>query len=493
VLILFDLACIAFLFALVLSPLVRDFCRRLGLVDRPDQIRKMHREAVPRLGGVAIAFAYTLALAFVVVAPYRGLDLDIPRTLARGLALVPAAAVVFLTGLWDDIRGLRPWQKLSGQVIAAVLAYTAGFGIHVLRGQPLADWVSLPITVLWLVGCSNALNLIDGMDGLAAGVGFFAATTMLVAALLHENVELALVTAPLVGALLGFLRYNFNPASIFLGDSGSLLIGFLLGCYGAAWSQKSATVLGMTAPLMALSIPLLEVALSVVRRFLRNKPIFEGDRGHIHHKLLEQGMTPRRAALILYAFCGAAAALSLLHEVTYNRFGGLIIVLFCGAAWIGVQHLGYAEFGTASRLLLGGTLRGIIDVQLRLQQFERDLASAASAEALWQRIWSGCQQFGFQGVRMRIEGQVWERHLEDPDKPGWQLRIPLSRGQYVNFYRSLESHMHPWVLSGFAEIVERVVGGRNAAAPSPAAIGDRPHEDGDLDAAVSGRAKGIGA
>src|SRR4029079_2155009 len=133
-------------------------------------------------------------------------------------------------------------------------------------------WLSLPLTIAWLVLCANAFNLIDGVDGLAAGMGLFATSTMLVAAVLGDHVALALATAPLLGALVAFLRYNFNPASIFLGDSGSLTIGFLLGCCGALWSQKSATILGMVAPMMALAVPLLDAVMAVVRRFLRYEP-----------------------------------------------------------------------------------------------------------------------------------------------------------------------------------------------------------------------------
>src|SRR6201999_2943513 len=129
------------------------------------------------------------------------------------------------------------------------------------------------------------VNLIDGIDGLATGVGFFATVTMALAALMQGNITLAIAVVPLAGALLGFLRYNFNPASIFLGDSGSLLVGFLLGSFGILWSQKAATILGITAPMMAMAIPLLDTGLAIVRRFLRNRPIFEGDRGHIHHRL----------------------------------------------------------------------------------------------------------------------------------------------------------------------------------------------------------------
>jgi UDP-GlcNAc:undecaprenyl-phosphate GlcNAc-1-phosphate transferase len=195
------------------------------------------------------------------------------------------------------------------------------------------------------------------LDGLAAGVGLLATTTTLVAALLDHNIGLAIATVPLAGALLGILRFNFNPASIFLGDSGSLFIGFLLGCYSVLWSQKSATILGMTAPLIALSIPLLDTGLAIIRRFLRCRPIFGADYGHIHHKLLARGLTPRQAVILLYIICGLCAALSLLQSFAHERFEGLIIILFCALAWIGVQHLGYAEFDMARRLILAGNFR----------------------------------------------------------------------------------------------------------------------------------------
>src|SRR5207245_2267878 len=162
-------------------------------------------------------------------------------------------------------------------------------------------------------------------------------------------------TAPLAGALLGFLRYNFSPASIFLGDCGSLFIGFILGCYAVIWSQKSATLLGMTAPLMALAIPLLDTGLAILRRFLRGQPILAGDRGHIHHRLLDRGLSPRTVALLLYGVCSIAALFSIL--ALRDRYTGIVIVVFCGMAWIGIQHLGYTEFGAARQLLAQRTFR----------------------------------------------------------------------------------------------------------------------------------------
>lgn len=461
-LILLDLAGIAFLISLILTPYVRDIARKLNLMDRPDSSRKFHSEPIPRVGGVSIAIAYALSFAFILVAPYRGLPFDLHAVIPRALILLPAAGLVFAIGLADDIWGLKPWHKLAGQIAAALLAFWAGVRVDVLQWHHLHFWISLPVTVLWLVGCANAFNLIDGLDGLAAGVGLFATLTSLVAALTHNNLQLALVTAPLAGCLLGFLRYNFNPASIFLGDSGSLLIGFLLGCYGAMWSQKSATLIGLTAPMMAMAIPLLDVALSIVRRFLRNQPIFGADRGHIHHRLLERGLTPRRAALFLYGICGIAAALSLLQDLAHDQVGGVIVVLFCVVAWIGVQNLGYTEFGMAGKLVVKGTLRSFLDVQLRLHEFERSLVACSTVDEHCARIVSACRQFGFSGVRIRLAGQVVD---EAPSDHGtWQLRIEFPDFQYVNIY-GRHHPQNPDLLAGFAQIVDRVLTARCLTAP----------------------------
>jgi len=445
--IIFDVGCVAFLFSVLLTPIIRDLGLRLRVLDRPDGSRKIHVEPIPRLGGVAVALAYTLALGFILIAPYSNLKLDIPRSLVGAFALAPAALLIFLTGLLDDLRGLKPWQKVVCEVAAAAWAYHGGFGIHVLRGHVLEHFVSIPISIFWLVGCTNAVNLIDGMDGLASGIGFCAAVTTLTAALINGNVELALVTAPLAGSLLGFLRYNFNPASIFLGDCGSLLVGFLLGCYGALWSHKSATVLGMTAPLMALAVPLLDVMISIIRRFLRGQAIFSADRGHIHHRLLDHGLTPRRAALLLYGISSLAAVFSLFQDLAYTPVRAAIIVLFCTAVWVGIQRLNYAEFGLAGSFLFGGSLRRHIDIQLRLRQFEASLAEAKTIAEIWSRIVEGAESFGFPGIRMVADGRSYQKFRTDknPNKL-WQLRIPLGESQYVNLYYDSTSDIHPLVL-----------------------------------------------
>jgi UDP-GlcNAc:undecaprenyl-phosphate/decaprenyl-phosphate GlcNAc-1-phosphate transferase len=476
------LGVLAFVLSLVLTPLVRDTFRRLGVVDHPDKIRKYHKHPIPRVGGIAIAVSYLAAVGIGMLLPFS-YSTTVAKFLPQAWKLMPAVAIVFAIGLLDDLRGLRPSQKLIGQLVAAMVAYWAGVHIDLLAGHPLSIWLSFPLTVIWLVGCTNALNLIDGLDGLAAGVGLFATITMLLAALLHQNLYLVLVTMPLVGCLLGFLRYNFNPASIFLGDCGSLMIGFLLGVFGALSSQKSATLLGMTAPLMAVAIPLLDTGLSVLRRFLRHQPIFGADRGHIHHRLLDRGLTPRQVALLMYGICSFAAMLSLVQSAVQNRFGGLIIVLFVTAAWIGIQNLGYAEFGVARQMIFKGTFRRIIDAQTRLQQFEAALAGADTRHGLWETLVAGGRDFGFRSVRAYMQGQVMEEQLTAPDNEiCWQLRIPLSDGQYVNLQRDFKSEVSPMVIGGLVRVIEGAVGsklkefrsGSDLQHPWPA---EAPHAD----------------
>jgi UDP-GlcNAc:undecaprenyl-phosphate/decaprenyl-phosphate GlcNAc-1-phosphate transferase len=459
------LGALSVVLALILTPLVRDYVGKWGFLDHPDGVRKKHAAPVPRVGGIAIVLSYIITFAIALALPFT-YTAHLHHALPDVLPLTLVGSVVFLTGVLDDLIGLAAWQKLMGILGASVLAYFAGIhvDVHLLRGLPAWPWLGFAITVLWLVGCTNAFNLIDGMDGLAAGVGLVAAVTMLVAALTQSNLPLALATMPLAGCLLGFLRYNFNGASVFLGDSGSLLIGFMLGCYGALWSEKSVTLVALTVPLLAVSIPLIDVVLSILRRFLRNRPIFQADRGHIHHRLLDLGLSPKKAVLTMYGICGVVAVLSLLASALHNQFSGLIVILFGGAVWIGIRQLDYTEFASASRMFLGGRFRQIIDVETRMADFEASLSKAATTEECWAQIRSGSQGFGFHEVRMCLCGRVFEEAGVDAVKPRWQLRIPLPNSQYVNFSRDFDSDMNPLVLSAFVEAVQRGLEARALAA-----------------------------
>jgi UDP-GlcNAc:undecaprenyl-phosphate GlcNAc-1-phosphate transferase len=429
---------------------------RLGLVDLPDHRRKTHHLAVPRTGGVAIVAAYLLAYLLLLYTPLPG-GAIVRTALPFIWRLLPATGVIFATGLLDDIFHLKPWWKLTGQIAAASLAYAGGLRLADIAGYTHFGWFSLPLTVAWLVLCANAFNLIDGIDGLATGVGVVASLTTFVAALLQGNIPLALATAPLIGALVAFLHYNFNPASIFLGDSGSLLIGFLLGAYGIIWSQKSATMLGMAAPTLALALPLLEVCLSIFRRFLRNEPIFTADRGHIHHRLLDRGFTPRRAALLLYAVCTIAAALSIAQSILHNSLTGAGVLLFAICTCAGIQYLGYVEFSATRRFLWVG-LRPMLSAHVKLEAFERTLTSASSLAQCWQSLESGARDLGYSRIDARLAGQRFGTFAPRTSQSAfWQMRLNLPNQDFVNITQREDAPEQPVLVIPFAEIVRRLL------------------------------------
>lgn len=452
-------AALSFLFALLLTPLLRDALVARGLVDKPDGRRKLHQRTVPRLGGVAVVAAYALTYVVLLFSPLP--ESGLLQSHARLIwSLLPAVLAVFLTGLADDLFDLNPGMKLAGQIAAGLLAYSGGVRIASIAGFSLAGWLAPVVTVAWLVLASNAFNLIDGVDGLATGVGILASVTTCLAGLLHGDAALALATVPLIGALLGFLRYNFNPASIFLGDCGSLFIGFLLGCYGVIWSQKSATMFGMAAPLMALALPLLDVGLSIARRFLSSEPIFGSDRGHIHHRLLERGFTPKGVALLLYGACGLGAALSLLQSVLQNSFGGLLLVLFGGVVFIGVQYLGYVEFEATRRFLVIG-LRPMLRAHVKLEIFERRLLRAQSIDECWEAVQAAGRDLGYSRLQARLGG---ERFGKLPphgiDAAFWQMRVNLAGGDFVNITQHAQpagSAEKPILVVPFAAAISKLL------------------------------------
>ena len=400
---------------------------------------------------------YAVAFLILFYSPLGG-----ARTVAAALpsvwALLPAGLVAFATGLLDDVFGLKPWMKILGQVAAAVLACNANVQIHSLAGFTAGSiWWHGPLTILWLVVCSNAFNLIDGLDGLAVGVGLFATTTTFLSALMSGNYGLALVTAPLLGALLGFLPYNFNPASIFMGDCGSIPVGFLLGCFGIIWSQKSATLLGMTAPLIALAIPLLDTALAVTRRFLRNQPVFGADRGHIHHRLLARGFTPRRVAFILYASAGIAAGLSLLLSSAANRFGGIALVAFCAFVWLAIQYLGYEEFDAARHIIFGGLFRRVLIGKLSVRQLETAVQVANTLDECWSALVTTSRGFGFSEASLQFNDRHFTTRLTEVDSTEcWDLRIPLNHSGHVYLSVPLHCSQPPAAIGRLVTVVGTV-------------------------------------
>jgi UDP-GlcNAc:undecaprenyl-phosphate GlcNAc-1-phosphate transferase len=407
----------AFAVAVILTPILRDIFRSYNVVDQPG-LRRVHVYPIPRIGGIPIALGYAYALYSL---SGNGIGLGAPL-----FKLLPGAAVVFLTGLIDDFFNLRPLVKLGGQIAAAGLVFWSGLGVDTFgSGHELPLWINLPLTVFWLLLTTNALNLIDGLDGLCAGIGLVATMAMFGAALLYGNQPLAYATLPLACALVGFLCYNINPATVFLGDSGALLIGFLLGCYGMIWTQKTSTMLSLLVPLMALSVPLLDVFIAIVRRALRRQPIFSADRAHIHHRLLDRGFKPKHAVLILYCFAALAAGLALLLVVPQmSRFRNVVLVLLVAAIALGLRELRYKEIDFFGRLLFDGSLQQNLQETLRLDQLTSSLKASQTWPAWWKALGDVARECGW--AQLRWNGpRGSEEILISPKEPIWTFQILL--------------------------------------------------------------------
>ena len=340
--------------AFVLTRYVRDFAISHGLVAVPTQERHMHSNPLPRLGGVAIFLSFCACMGIAAVWAVRHPTLHAPTFLKTLTTIFVPAAIVFLLGVYDDLRGVGPYLKFTVQGIAATMLYFGGLrivNIPVLLGDRVLPWyIGLAATVIWVLAITNAFNLIDGLDGLAAGSALFSTMVVFVVALLHGPALVEVMTIALAGAILGFLRYNFNPATIFLGDSGSLLIGFLLSALALYGAQKAPTIVAVAIPIVSFGLPILETVLSIIRRLISGRPVFTADHEHIHHKLLQHGMTHRQVVIVLYAVSACFAMLSLFLLWPTGSSLGLVLAVLGIGIWIGVQHLGYLEFGELARV-----------------------------------------------------------------------------------------------------------------------------------------------
>jgi len=334
---------------------VRHFAVVRGLVSTPAQDRHLHVRPLPRLGGVAIVLAFLLTGGVgLLIGGWRhklSVDLDF-RTLA-GLLL--PGLLIFALGVYDDLHPVRPYVKFAVQTVAGCILFALGFRIldlPVLVGHHSSfSWfISLPLTILWVLAITNAFNLIDGLDGLAAGSALFSTMVVFVVALLDKSSFVALMSLALAGAILGFLRFNFNPATIFLGDCGSLFIGFMLSALALRGAQKAPTIIAVAIPVVSFGLPILETALSILRRFIGGRPVFTADREHIHHKLLQRGLSHRQVVIVLYAVSALFALLSLFLLWPTGSTLGLVLVVLGTGIWLGVQHLGYLEFGELRRV-----------------------------------------------------------------------------------------------------------------------------------------------
>lgn len=283
---------LSLLISLLLTPPIKRFAQLMGSLDYPSP-RRINEEPVPNMGGLAIYLAFLLSLLFF---------LEITKPL---LGLLLGSTLILLVGLLDDMRGLSPKGKLLGQLIGAFIAVLYGVRIDFIT-NPLGGFIytgnlAIPFSMLWIVGITNTINLIDGLDGLASGVGSIASLTLFAVALKEGQPTIAILAITLSGSSFGFLPYNFHPAKIFMGDTGAMFLGYVLACISILGALKTTAAVTLAIPVLALGVPIFDTVFAIVRRHQNGQPIFQGDQGHLHHRLLDLGLSQKKAVLVIYS------------------------------------------------------------------------------------------------------------------------------------------------------------------------------------------------
>lgn len=388
----FAIFLIATIASLVITPVVRRLCERFDLLDVPLDGRRLHRKAVPHLGGVALFISCALALSALPFVDNL-LTQKLRMQSSEILTLLIPSALVLLLGVYDDLFGANAVKKFVALGLISTLFFGMGGRIDALS-IPLVGSVHLPfvlsfaITVLWLVGISNAFNLIDGLDGLAAGAALFSSLVILAVSISQDRILMIVVALALCGSLAGFLRYNFNPASIFLGDSGALFVGFSLAALSVLGVQKATTAVAIVVPILAFAFPMVDTAMTMGRRLISNNPVFEGDREHIHHMLLARGWSQKQVALVLYGVCAAFGMVAMLFTTTGSKMTGFAMFVVTVAIMIGVGHLRYHE---VDELRAGvkrtvGERRLRVANNIRIRRAARSLSRASDVPEIFEAV-----------------------------------------------------------------------------------------------------------
>jgi UDP-GlcNAc:undecaprenyl-phosphate GlcNAc-1-phosphate transferase len=479
----FALFLIATIASLITTPLIRRLCQRFKLLDIPTDGRRVHRTAIPRLGGLALFLSCLTALSLLPLVDNL-LTQKLNNLQAEFLTIFIPATLVLLLGAYDDLRGTNAVFKFVGLGMIATLFYALGGRIDALSipfvgSVQLTPLLSLVVTVVWLVGITNAFNLIDGVDGLASGAALFSSLVILGVAISQEQTLMIVIALVLCGAVAGFLRYNFNPASIFLGDSGALFIGFLLAAMSVLGTQKATTAVAIVVPILAFGFPVVDTAMTMGRRLVSRKPVFQGDNEHIHHMLLARGWSQRRVALVLYGVCAAFGLLALMFPASGSKLTGFMLFVISVAVIIAVGHLRYHEVEE----IRAGVKRTVGDRRLRVannirvrraalavskasdlhEMFEAvrhmvdfgeftfvnaQVGQAGRAELNERAFTASLQRHPKQALEFR-NGRVfwsWSKSVADTEETcrtcgQWSFRLPLVKDGvewgWLNFYHSL--------------------------------------------------------
>lgn len=324
---------VPFVISILLTPLVRKLAFKIGAVSIPKDERRVHTKTMPLIGGLSIYVSFIITLIIK-----KG-----PLTHGE-VGIIIGASIIALGGFLDDCFDLKPILKLSFQITASIILLIFGVSIISIT-YPFSSsittmnigFLSIPFTILWVVGITNAMNLIDGLDGLAAGISFISTITIFIIALLQNRIEAQCLTLILGGSILGFLPYNFNPASIFMGDIGSQLLGFLLAAISMEGTIKSATAFAVAVPILALGLPIYDTLFAIIRRKINGKPIMQADRGHLHHRLLDMGLTQKQAVIIMYLISAVLGGISIIAMQISTKKAytllAVVLTILVVAAW----------------------------------------------------------------------------------------------------------------------------------------------------------------
>ena len=322
---------LAMFVSFVLTPYIKKLAFKIGAIDKPDS-RRVHTRIMPRLGGLAIYIGFVLDTIA---------SLEVTKDI---IGILLGGTIIVVVGVLDDKYQLPAKVKLLGQILAACVL--VAFGIQIewvnnpLGGYLYLEYFSIPITIFWVVSFTNVVNLIDGLDGLAAGVGAIASLTVGLVAWQFGYYYIAVLAAALCGSIVGFLRYNFNPASIFMGDTGSMFIGYMMAAISVFGAVKTAATVALIVPAIALGLPIMDTAFAIMRRYSNGRPIFSPDKGHLHHRLLDRGFNQKEAVLLMYGITAALCIGAVLWAEFDGKYAALIIAAIITAVAIGAKKIG---------------------------------------------------------------------------------------------------------------------------------------------------------
>ena len=327
--------------SLLITTIIIKLSHRYRVFDIPTN-HKIHKTPIPTFGGLSIYFSLVMAVIYILkenIIQYN------ERSLIVNLLI--GATIIVLLGIYDDLKGASPWLKLSIQIFVALFAYFLGFRVDIvtnpLGGEFSLGLLALPVTILWIIGIINAINLIDGLDGLASGIVCIASFFMLLPEVRESRILIATVLISLVGSTLGFLRFNFPPAKIFLGDTGSMVIGYLLACLSLIGTRKGTTAVALLVPIVILGVPILDIFLSVKRRLINGSHLFMADQKHLHHRLLNIGLPPKKVILLLYGISIVFGVVSFILTIVSKQLVIIILMALLIFCIIGLKILEVKE------------------------------------------------------------------------------------------------------------------------------------------------------